>query len=113
FVAAMRREPADWRFISMDDEDLGDGVAGFSALFRDLGLLFARVYKALAARTDLFIGIPAGPLHFTLARGGVPTVGLWLAHHPDWYDEPNPDAVHLVGRYVRDRAFDRRLATTT
>lgn len=113
FVAAMRREPGDWRFISMDDEDLGDGVAGFSALFRDLGLLFARVYKALAARTDLFVGIPAGPLHFTLARGGVPTVGLWLAHHPDWYDEPNPDAVHLVGRYVRDRAFDRRLATTT
>ncbi len=65
------------------------------------------------ARIDLFVGIPAGPLHLTMARGGVPTVGLWLAHHPDWYDEPNPDAMHLVGRYVRERGFDRRPATTT
>ena len=48
-----------------------------------------------------------------MARGGVPIVGLWLAHHPDWYDEPNPAALHLVGRYVRDRGFDRRPATTS
>jgi hypothetical protein len=38
---------------------------------------------------------------------------LWLSHHPDWYDEPNADAIHLIGRYVRDRGFDRRPATTT
>lgn len=111
-VAAMRRL-GDWRFVSMDDEDLGDGVAGFRALFGDLDEPFARLYKALAKRIDLFIGIPAGPLHLTLARGGVPAIGLWLAHHPDWYDEPNPEAVHLVGRFVRDRGFDRRPATTT
>jgi hypothetical protein len=49
----------------------------------------------------------------TLARGGIPTIGLWIAHHPDWYDEPNPAAVHLVGRYVRDRGFEQRPATTT
>ena len=79
-----------WRFISMDDEDLGDGVAGFRALFGDLDEPFARLYKALSNRVDLFVGIPAGPLHFTMARGGIPTVGLWIAHHPDWYDEPNP-----------------------
>jgi hypothetical protein len=48
-----------------------------------------------------------------MARGGVPVVGLWLAHHPDWYDEPNADAIHLVGRHVRDRGFDRRPATAT
>jgi hypothetical protein len=113
FVAAMRRDSPRWRFISMDEENLGEGVAGFRALFADAGEPFARLYKALAQRSDLFVGIPAGPLHLTLARGGVPTIGLWLAHHPDWYDEPNPDAIHLVGRYVRDRAFDRRPATTT
>ncbi|HEY6450657.1 MAG TPA: hypothetical protein VIX60_08265, partial [Candidatus Cybelea sp.] len=113
FVAAMRRESPGWRFISMDDEDLGEGAAGFRALFGDLDEPFARAYKALAKRTDLFVGIPAGPLHLTMARGGIPTIGIWVAHHPDWYDEPNPDAIHLVGRYVRDRAFERRPATTT
>jgi hypothetical protein len=113
FVAAWRRQSPRWRFLSMDDEDLGDGVAVFRALFGDLDEPFARLYKALSKRVDLFVGIPAGPLHFTLARGGIPTVGLWIAHHPDWYDEPNPNAIHLVGRYVRDRAFDRRPATTT
>ncbi|HET6274531.1 MAG TPA: hypothetical protein VFE16_01170 [Candidatus Cybelea sp.] len=113
FVAAMRRQSLAWRFISMEDEDLGEGVAGFRHLFADVDEPFARIYKALAKRIDLFVGIPAGPLHLTLARGGIPTVGIWMAHHPDWYDEPNPDALHVVGRYVRDRRFDRRPATTT
>jgi hypothetical protein len=112
-VGEMRRQSPQWRFISMDDEALGDGVVGFRRLFGDLDEPFARLYKALSNRVDLFVGIPAGPLHFTLARGGVPTVGLWIAHHPDWYDEPNPAAIHLVGRYVRDRAFERRPATTS
>ena len=69
FVAAMRRASKDWRFISMDDEDLGEGVAGFRALFGDLDEPFARLYKALTRRVDLFVGIPAGPLHFTMAAG--------------------------------------------
>lgn len=113
FADALRRHSGDWRFISMDGDDLGDGSATFRALFNGIDEPFARLYKALARRIGLFVGIPAGPLHVTLARGGVPAVGLWLAHHPDWYDEPNPDAVHLVGSYVRERGFDRRPATTT
>jgi hypothetical protein len=113
FVATMRAMSHRWRFVSMDDEPLGEGSAGFRELFGDLAQPFARLYKALAARTSLFVGIPAGPLHVTMARGDVPTIGLWLAHHPDWYDEPNPHAIHLVGRYVRERGFDRRPATTT
>lgn len=113
FAGALRRHSRDWRFISMDEDDLGDGSATFRALFGDIGEPFARLYKALARRIALFVGIPAGPLHFTLARGGVPTVGLWIAHHPDWYDEPNRDAIHLVGSYVRERGFDRRPASTT
>jgi hypothetical protein len=113
FVAVMRRESQRWRFISMDDEDLGTGASGFRALFGDVNEPFARLYKAFAQHVDLFVGIPAGPLHFSLARGGIPTVGLWLAHHPDWYDEPNSTAIHLIGQYVRDRRFERRPATTT
>lgn len=113
FVGALRAMSPRWRFVSMDDENLGEGVAGFRELFHDVAEPFARTYKALAARTSLFVGIPAGPLHAAMARGDVPTIGLWLAHHPDWYDEPNPHAVHIVGRYVRERGFDRRPATTT
>lgn len=113
FVAALRAGSRGWRFISMDEEDLGEGTVGFRALFGDVDEPFARLYKGVAARTDLFVGIPAGPLHFAMARGGTPTVGLWLAHHPDWYDEPNAAAIHLIGRYVRDRGFDRRPATLT
>ncbi len=113
FVAALRRDDPRRRFISMDDEALGEDVAGFRALFGGLREPFARLFKALANRLDLFVGIPAGPLHLTMARGGIPTVGLWVAHHPDWYDEPNSDAIHLIGRKVRDRGFDRRPATTT
>lgn len=112
FVAGMRGT-REWRFISMDEEDLGEGVAGFRALFADIDQPFTRLFKAVAQRVDLFIGIPAGPLHFMLARAGVPVVGLWLSHHPDWYDEPNPNAVHLIGRYVRDRGFHQRPASTT
>ncbi len=113
FVRALRADDPRWRVLSMDGDDLGEGSAGFRTLFDAMGEPFARLYKALAARTELFAGVPAGPLHATMARGGVPVVGLWLAHHPDWYDEPNPDAVHLVGSYVRERRFDRRPATTT
>ncbi len=112
-VQRLRRQDSRWRALTMDGETLGDGAADFRDLFGDLNEPFARLYKALLARTSLFIGIPAGPLHMAMARTGVPTIGLWLAHHPDWYDEPNPDAVHLIGRYVRERRFDRRPATTT
>lgn len=112
FVAAMQGKGA-WRFVSMDEEMLGGNVAGFRLLFGDIDEPFARIYKALTAYIDLFVGIPAGPLHLTLANGGIPVVGLWTAHHPDWYDEPNPAAIHLVGRYVRDRGFDRRPATVS
>ena len=47
-----------WRFILMDDEALGEGVAGFRALFGDLDEPFALLYKAFANRLDLFVGIP-------------------------------------------------------
>jgi hypothetical protein len=113
FVAGLRRHDPRWAVVSMDDDDFGEGVAGFRKLFAGLDEPFGALFKAFAARIDLFVGVPAGPLHFILARGGIPAVGLWLAHHPDWYDEPNPAAIHLVGKYVAERGFDRRIATTS
>jgi hypothetical protein len=112
-AAALAQRDPRWRFISMDEETPHPAVAGFRALLGDVGEPFARVLKALLARIDLTIAVPAGPLHVAMSRGEIPIVGLWLAHHPDWYDEPNPNAVHLIGRHVRDRGFDRRPATTT
>ncbi|MBV9233576.1 MAG: hypothetical protein JO030_05985 [Candidatus Eremiobacteraeota bacterium] len=111
FAAMLQSRSRRWRVLSMDDDALGD--ATFARLFADLDQPFARVFKALASRMDLFVGIPAGPLHFVLARGGIPTVGLWLAHHPDWYDEPNVAAIHLLGAGVRELGFDRRPASLT
>lgn len=113
FVRMLRSHDPRWRIISMDEDCEGAEIAGFRTLFGTTNEPFARAYKALMARTDAFVGVPAGPLHLTMARGGIPTVGLWLSHHPDWYDEPNPVAMHVVGRAVRDRGFDRRPATTT
>ena len=113
FARMLRRDDARWRVLSMDGDSLGEGTAGYRDLLGGLDEPFARALKALAARTALFVGVPAGPLHLVMARGGIPVVGLWLSHHPDWYDEPNPRAVHLVGNYVRERRFDRRVASTT
>jgi hypothetical protein len=113
FAALLQRHDARWRILSMDGEALGDAATGFRALFADLGVPFGVVLKAVVARTELLVGVPAGPLHFALAGNGIAVVGLWFAHHPDWYDEPNPRAIHLVGRYVRERGFDRRIASTS
>lgn len=113
FAELLRNDSPAWRIISMDEENLGERSAGFRSLFADLAIPFGALLKAVIARIDLLVGVPAGPLHFALARGGVATVGLWFAHHPDWYDEPNPQAIHLVGNYVRERRFDRRIASTS
>ncbi len=109
------------RAIVMGEPNLGDAsqwpgrriVAGYGELFGDLDAPFARIYLALLEYVAGVIAVPAGPLHVAMARGGVRVVGLWNAHLPEWYDEPNPSAVHLVGSYVRERGFHRRLATKT
>jgi hypothetical protein len=121
FVHLLQRDDARARALVMGDAALGDKrhwpgreiVAGFHELFGDLDAPFARAYLALLARADGVVGVPAGPLHVAMICRGIPIVGLWAAHLPEWYDEPNPDAMHLVGSYVGDRHFDRRPATAT
>lgn len=121
FVELLRRHDERARVIAMDDPALGDSsqwlgrdiVAGYRELFSDLDTPFARVFLAALARIDGLAGIPAGPLHVAMARGSFPIVGLWHAHLPEWYDEPNEQATHLIGSYPSERLFDRRPATTT
>lgn len=107
FASGLRSRDARWRFFYPERD--------YGALFGDLGRPFAQVFKGILARAALVAGVPAGPLHMALARGDVPVVGIWQVHHPDWYDEPSPRAVHLIGRGVRQatfwRAFARRVPT--
>ncbi|GAC1653088.1 MAG: hypothetical protein NVS9B12_02920 [Vulcanimicrobiaceae bacterium] len=108
FQNLLRGADSRWTFFSLPDD--------YGALFSDTGLPFALVLKAILERTDLLVGVPAGPLHMAMARGNVPVVGIWLAHHPDWYEEPNPASCHLIGPDVTcggflKTAFDKRPAS--
>jgi hypothetical protein len=121
FVRLLQRSDPHARVVAMEDPALGDesawpgrdAVAGYRELFGDVDAPFARAFLALLARTDALVGVPAGPFHVAMVRGGFPIVGIWVSHLPEWYDEPNPDAVHLIGSAIRERGFDRRAATKT
>lgn len=121
FVDILRRRNAKTRVITMDSAALGDEsawpgreiVISFREAFGEIDAPFARVFAAVLSRIDALAGVPAGPLHVAMARGGMPIAGIWHAHVPEWYDEPNPDSTHVVGSLVKARGFDRRAATTT
>ena len=81
--------------------------------FGDLDVPFAHLLTTLVRSSSAFVGAAAGPLHAALAMHAVPVVGIWLAHHPDWYDEPNRDAIHLTGPRVHAKGYDKRKATLT
>jgi hypothetical protein len=81
--------------------------------FGDLDVPFAHLLVTLIARAHAFIGAAAGPLHAALAMRRTPVLGIWLAHHPDWYDEPWTGALHLTGPLVHARHYARRKATRT
>jgi hypothetical protein len=81
--------------------------------FGDLDVPFAHVLVVLLRASSGFIGVPSGPLHAALATNRVPTVGIWLARHPDWYDEPSPAAVHLIGPQPIAQRLDRRPGSLT
>jgi hypothetical protein len=81
--------------------------------FGDLDLPFAHVLVTLLRACSGFIGVPSGPLHAAIAANDVPSVGIWLSRHPDWYDEPSPAAVHLLGPHPIAQRLDRRPGSTT
>ena len=68
--------------------------------------------RSCAQRTPT-LASASGPLHAAIAMGGRPTVGIWLAHWPEYYDEPSSEAIHLVGPEVYRRGLDRRIGART
>jgi hypothetical protein len=112
FAAGLRAYDSRWRLLSMDGDDF-EATADFRAVFGDLQIPFATAFKAVLQRSELLAGVPAGPLHVAMSSNALAVVGIWRAHHPDWYDEPNARAIHVVGSIVRERKFHLRPATTT
>lgn len=82
-------------------------------VFEGASVPFAHLLVTLIRESHAFVGVPSGPLHAALAIGGRPVVGIWLAHFPDWYDEPSASGVHLVGPDPYRRHLERRPATVT
>lgn len=82
-------------------------------LFGDLDLPFAHVVVTLVRAAYAYVGVASGPLHCAIAMGGRPTVGIWLAHWPEYYDEPSSETIHLVGPAVYRKGLDRRLGART
>ncbi len=120
FVDLLRARDARVRVVAFDESGPSDPAwedrarpLAFRAIAEGLDAPFADIFLALAARSHALVGVPTGPLHAVAARGGIPLVGLWFAHYPTWYDEPNPLALHLVGAGPIARGFHRRPASTT
>jgi hypothetical protein len=106
FARALPSFDSRARFLLLDEPSLRAG-------FADLDVPFAHLLVTLLAHAHAVVGVPAGPLHAALAIRRSAVVGIWLAHHPDWYDEPYRDALHLTGPLVERKRFSSRKATRT
>ncbi len=119
FARLLRTHDPLMRVVTIDErrsESIGRerGLAPTTQdLFGDLDVPFAHVLLSLLRASAAFIGVASGPLHAALAMGGRPIVGIWLAHFPDWYDEPREGSIHLAGPSVYAKKLDRRKATLT
>jgi len=91
--------------------NIPDAPTTTADLFGDTQVPFAHILITIIRAAHAFIGVPSGPLHTALAIGGRPIVGIWLAHYPDWYDEPCASAVALVGPELYRKRLDRRAAS--
>ena len=112
----LRKRDARARIIAIDERSSRafgaiDALVTTADLFGDIDVPFAHVLTTLIRASHAFIGVPSGPLHAALAIGGRPVVGIWLAHFPDWYDEPCSSAVALVGPELYRKRLDHRPAS--
>jgi hypothetical protein len=115
----LKNDPA-WAFLSIEDRSFeGEHTLKANELnaftYADLfgcgpepRLPFSLVMKALINIADLAVGVPAGMLFLCLLNKNLPTVGVWIAHVPSWYNEPVQSAVHVLSRNVTDLSLDQR-----
>jgi len=119
FAREARRRDARARVVAIDErtsDEIGreSGLAPTTTdLFADLDVPFAHVLVTLIRAAKAYVGVAAGPLHCAIAMGGRPTVGIWLAHWPEYYDEPSTDAIALVGPAVYRKKLDQRIGART
>ncbi len=118
FARLIRQRDPNARVVAVDERTSAciGSDRSFSTtedMFADLGIPFAHVLLTLLREADAFVGVASGPLHTALAMGGRPIVGIWLAHHPDWYDELGDESIHILGPIPCKKMMDRRKATTT
>lgn len=119
FASEVRRRDERARVVTVDERGSAtigreSGLAPTTTdLFGDLDLPFAPVLVTLVRAAHAYVGVASGPLHAAIAMGGRPTVGIWLAHWPEYYDEPSPEAIHLVGPAGYRRGLDRRVGART
>ena len=115
FMRLMLRKNSRWMFLAMEDRLFANddtvrsrqlncfSYAEVFGLASEVGMPFAVVMKALLNLASLSIGVPTGPFHLSMAKPGLPTVGIWIEHLPAWYDEPKSTSIHVIGRSVYDR----------
>jgi hypothetical protein len=125
FMRLMLKKDPHWCFLSIEDR-LFEGentlvsdelhCYGYSRIFGDMDasiLPFGLAMKALVNLADLSIGVPSGPHHLSMLRADLPSVGIWIAHYPSWYDEPKDASIHVLSRNIRDSSYYDRAGTFT
>jgi hypothetical protein len=120
FVRLLRRHDPKARVLAIDERrsdtigrepDLAPTVA--DVFDGAIDVPFAHLATTLIRASHAFVGVASGPLHCALSIGERPVVGIWLSHWPEFYDEPSPTAIHLVGPNVYRNRLDRRVGAVT
>jgi hypothetical protein len=125
FMRAMLEEDPDWLFLVMEDRmfegddtvrDVALNCYSYAEVFgSNFGTMlpFALVCRDLVCMAELSVGVPTGPYHISTAHPTLPTIGLWIDHHPSWYDEPNKNGVHILSQHLWESGAINRPGTFT
>lgn len=123
FMSLMRRKDNNWLFLVMENQ-LFKGydtvrsreynAYSYAELFGESetnNLPFGWIARVLVSIADLSVGVPTGAYHLSMARRDLPTVGIWLQHMPNWYEEPRSGAVHILGKSLVNEQLDQQVGS--
>jgi len=112
FISLMKKDDPNWMFVSFEGapypppHSLKSHELGcFSShdLFGSKKFMFAHVLKFLLKRCDLFVGVPTGPTMMAALSEDFPSLSLWLALFPSWYEEPKQNCTYILSQNVFDQ----------